>query len=103
MRMITHLGIPLLLLLAWSSGMHSAWGGIVNDESLATGCAGCHGIHGEGRGALPPISGQPLGVLEKALRDFKSGQRTATVMQRITKGYSDAELGRLARYFADRP
>ena len=102
MKIITRLGMPLLLFLAWSNGINSAWGVIVNDESLATGCAGCHGIRGEGHGALPPISGRPHAALEKALRDFKSDQRTATVMQRIAKGYSDEELARLARYFANR-
>ncbi len=103
MRMSTHPGMPLLLLVAWSSVMNFAWGEVLNDASLATGCAGCHGIHGEGHGALPPIAGQPLAALEKALRDFKSDRRTATVMQRITKGYSDEELTRLARYFSNMP
>ena len=100
--MIRH-AMPLLLLLAGFGGVHSAAQvEVMNDESLATGCAGCHGLHGEGHGALPPISGQPLPVLEKALRDFKSGQRSATVMRRIANGYSDEELRRLARYFAEK-
>ena len=34
------------------------------------------------------------------LKAFKAGQRPATVMHQIAKGYSDEQLEALAQYFA---
>jgi sulfide dehydrogenase cytochrome subunit len=38
-----------------------------------------------------------------AMRAYKSGDRAATIMNRIAKGFSDAEIDALARYFAKSP
>ncbi|HHJ21093.1 MAG TPA: sulfide dehydrogenase, partial [Gammaproteobacteria bacterium] len=45
--------------------------------------------------------GLPAAHLEKSMLDFKSGKRTATIMGRIAKGYSDEEIKAVAKYFAD--
>ncbi len=68
---------------------------------LAGGCANCHGTNGKTLGdALPPLAGQDKAVLLVSLTQFKSGQRSATVMQQIAKAYSDEQLALLADYFA---
>ena len=36
----------------------------------------------------------------KALQEFRSGQRAATVMDRIAKGFTDDEIQALAAWFA---
>ena len=60
--------------------------------ALAAACTGCHG----GGGVLPPLSGLPPDELREMLIAYRSGARTGTVMNRIAKGYSRAELAALA-------
>jgi sulfide dehydrogenase cytochrome subunit len=70
--------------------------------SLAASCTGCHGTQGRAvaGSAVPGLAGQPASVIAEQLKAFKSGARTGTVMPQIAKGYSDAQIDRLAAYFA---
>ncbi|WP_173978034.1 c-type cytochrome [Magnetospirillum sp. UT-4] len=69
---------------------------------MADACAGCHGTDGHSVGAMPAFSTKSLDELKKFLREYKSGAREATVMDRIAKGYSDADLDAIAVYYASR-
>lgn len=69
--------------------------------SLVHNCASCHGTEGSSRGpATPTISGFGQQYLYKTMIDYKEGRRASTVMQRIAKGYTDAQLQEVAAYFA---
>ncbi len=71
---------------------------------LAATCAACHGNAGDTRGAtLPRLAGQPQQTLLATLKAFKTGQRPATIMTQIAKGYADEQLDLLAAYFAAQP
>ena len=63
---------------------------------LANPCAGCHGTDGKSKGAMPTINGKSKSFIAKALRDFRDGKKPSTLMQRIAKGYSDAQIDALA-------
>jgi len=39
----------------------------------------------------------------EAMRGFKQGDRPATVMNRIAKGFSDTDLVKLANHFSKKP
>jgi cytochrome c553 len=71
-----------------------------NNRTLAASCSGCHGPQGQGAQAMPAIAGLPREHLAAALRAFRAGQRPATVMHQLAKGYSDDEIARLAEHFA---
>ena len=76
------------------------------DVTLFAGtCANCHGTDGRARGAIPSIAGRPASTLEALLLAYKSDTPPpgTTVMNRLAKGYSDAELAALARHFANIP
>jgi cytochrome c553 len=62
----------------------------------AAACSGCHGR----AGAVPPINGRDANEIAAAMRDFRSGQRAATVMDRIAKGFSDDETRAIASWLA---
>jgi sulfide dehydrogenase cytochrome subunit len=62
----------------------------------AAACSGCHGR----AGGVPPINGRDANELAAAMRDFRSGQRAATVMDRIAKGFSDDETRAIASWLA---
>ncbi|NYE64083.1 cytochrome c553 [Duganella sp. 1224] len=71
---------------------------------LAATCAACHGTAGDTRGStLPRLAGQPRQTLLASLKAFKTGQREATIMTQIAKGYTDEQLDLLAAYFAAQP
>ncbi|NJD08016.1 MAG: c-type cytochrome [Methylococcaceae bacterium] len=68
--------------------------------TLALGCSGCHGTGGKPQGITPVLAGKPEGELLRSLRDFKSGRRKSSIMNRIAAGYQDSDLVELAHHFA---
>jgi cytochrome c553 len=72
-------------------------------RTLAAGCAACHGTNGrpvDAAGPVPGLAGMPAATLVEQMKAFKSGARQATVMPQLAKGFSDAQIERLAAYFA---
>lgn len=71
-------------------------------QSLAASCAACHGTAGRAvsNAAVPGLAGMPAGYMVEQLRGFRSGERPATVMHQLSKGYSDAQIQQLAAFFA---
>ena len=70
-------------------------------RQLASACGICHGTDGGSDGkALPPLAGMPRDHIASQMRAFRDGQRPATVMHQIAKGYTDEQIEALATYFA---
>lgn len=70
-------------------------------ETLGLPCNGCHGTDGASQGdSIPSIAGMNAEYMAKVMVQFKEGRRSATIMNRIAKGYRDYELRKIARYFA---
>jgi sulfide dehydrogenase cytochrome subunit len=71
-------------------------------RSLAAQCAQCHGTDGRpAPGAeVPALAGLPAAALVEQMKAFRAGTRPSTVMQQLAKGFSDAQIEQLARYFA---
>lgn len=69
---------------------------------LSYSCAGCHGTDGHSPGAIPSIAGKSKQFLEEAMKDFRSGKRSSTVMGRHAKGYSDEEIKMIADFFSSK-
>jgi cytochrome c553 len=70
---------------------------------LAMSCLNCHGPGGKSPGEIPSIAGKTEDFLTNAMADFRDGKRSgasATVMGRLAKGYSDAEIAAVAKYIA---
>ncbi|MGQ0662859.1 MAG: c-type cytochrome [Pseudomonadota bacterium] len=69
-------------------------------QLLTISCAGCHGPGGKSPGPMPALNGRSAQSLAELMRAFRADQRPATVMNRIAKGYSDAEIDAVAREIA---
>jgi len=71
-------------------------------RSLAATCANCHGTDGRAvqGSAVVSIAGMDKSYLVTQMKAFKSGERPATVMHQLSKGYSDAQIDVLAGYFS---
>lgn len=72
----------------------------IHTKSIAATCMTCHGPGGRSLGAIPSIAGLDKAYFVKAMKDFKSGARPATIMKRHASGYTEAEYEALAAYFA---
>lgn len=65
-------------------------------RTIGVTCMGCHA----GETAIPAIKGRDASALETALLGYKNGERQGTIMPRIAKGYSEADIKAIAAYFA---
>jgi len=69
-------------------------------KSWAAACANCHGTNGKAQGAAASLAGQSKNDLISKMQAFKSGQRPATLMHQIAKGYTDEQIEQIAAYLA---
>lgn len=74
---------------------------VPSPQMLGQTCAACHGPNGSSVGITPSIAGMPAEYFVETMQAFRSGERKATVMDRIAKGYTDAELEAMGSYFAE--
>ena len=99
---------PLLLaaaLLAAGPPARAQDAAALDLRSLAASCAQCHGTDGRTPpgSAMRALAGMRAPYLAEQLLAFRSGERPGTVMPQIAKGYSDAQIARLAGYFSGVP
>ena len=88
------LGLAFVLLFAANPGYAQDNTGSV----LAASCFTCHGSGGESPGEIPSISELDGSAILDMLTGFRDGTIEATIMTRIAKGYSDAEIAALAAF-----
>ncbi len=64
-------------------------------------CIACHGNNGSSVGsATPNIANMREALFVKAMQDMQSGERPSTIMGVIAKGYTDAEIRIMAKFFS---
>jgi cytochrome c553 len=87
------------LLIACASSVAAA------DDGARALAAGCRSCHQPGESVIAALDGQTRETLTAKLRAFRDGALSGTVMPQLAKGYTDAQLEAIARYFAesDRP
>ena len=64
----------------------------------AAACSGCHPRAGAGAPAVQPLAGRAPEEIVAAMQAFRTGERSATVMDRIAKGFSDEETRAIAAW-----
>jgi hypothetical protein len=79
-------------ILAAAIGLASIAAAAVASAEPPAGAAACTGCH--------PTSPRVISRIIRALEDFRSGNRPATVMDRISKGFTDAEIQAIAAWYA---
>lgn len=90
----------LLCVLALSHSAQAA-NRIATGKMLGDTCASCHGTHGKSIDEyMPSLAGIDRKQLIQAMHDYRGDRRASVVMNRIAKGYSDAEIEAIADYFS---
>lgn len=69
-------------------------------QMLSLSCASCHGTDGKSETITPFIAGMGKGTMYQTLLDYKYGKKSATMMQKHVKGFTDAELEQVSYYFS---
>ena len=69
----------------------------------AAACSGCHPTSARVTSPVPRLAGLDRAAIVRAMRDFRSGTRAATVMDRIAKGFTDEEIQAIAAWYATPP
>ena len=90
-----------LLFMAFALAAIPAAAQDVQGRNLAAGCAICHGT--EGRPVtkdIMPLAGLSSEHVVTQMQAFRDGKRPATVMHQIAKGYTDAQIGAIAAWYA---
>jgi cytochrome c553 len=68
--------------------------------SGAASCSGCHPTSPKVQTPVPRLAGRKPEDIVAAMQAFRSGQKSATVMDRIAKGFSDAETRAIADWLS---
>jgi cytochrome subunit of sulfide dehydrogenase len=64
--------------------------------SGAASCSGCHPTAAKVQTPVPRLIGRKADDIVAAMLAFRSGQKPTTVMDRIAKGFSEAEIRSIA-------
>lgn len=91
---------PGLAALAALSLMMAPGGARAQAPLAAEGCYGCHGPGGTGAGGIPALAGRDAAELRALMAAFRANERPATIMGRVARGYTEAEVAAMAEHFA---
>jgi sulfide dehydrogenase cytochrome subunit len=83
----------------------ASFGGVVSATAAdappgASSCSGCHAASAAVQTPVPRLVGRPAVEIVTAMQAFRVGQRPATVMNRIAKGFSEPEIAAIAAWYA---
>ena len=67
---------------------------------VAQTCSGCHGGDLNGSGGMPSLRARRAGELQEMMTEFRSNQRYSTVMGRLARGLTEAEIAAVSTYLA---
>ena len=95
--LLTSVGI--LMLLGAFSVVYAA-GDAAAGKAKTAGCAGCHGVNGEGVGSNPPLAGWSEEQIVQALQELKSGKLVDPVMNPMATMLSDQDMADIGAYYA---
>ena len=109
-QVTVHVRVRLSTLLLPSAGL-TASGTAFGDpaqqlytRALAATCANCHGSEGRASEGEPMmrLAGLEQKYISDQMRAFRDGQRQATVMHQLAKGFSNEQIDAIAAYFSTR-
>jgi cytochrome c553 len=85
-------------------GTASAKGDIGAGKTKAAPCEACHGADGQGIAPnYPALAGQYQDYLERALHEYKDGERTNAIMNGMAAPLSDTDIQDITAYFSSLP
>ena len=99
LRRLSGLTLPVLFCTSFAAQAEDA---TVN-RLLASQCAQCHGTNGYALGGFDDLAGEEAKDLFEDLTDMKEEDRPENIMDHQALGYSDAQIRRIASFYATLP
>jgi cytochrome subunit of sulfide dehydrogenase len=93
------LGVAASCLFTLAAGSAAASADSVPPPGAAS-CTGCHSSNAKVETNVPRIAGRGAAEIVAAMEAFRSGQKPATVMDRIAKGFTEAEIRAIAEWLS---
>src|SRR5580704_9405379 len=87
--------IGLIVLLGLPIGVAAA----ADAPPGASSCSGCHPVSRSVDTPVKRLIGQNPAEIVSTVQAFRSGQRPATIMDRIAKGFTDDEIKAIADWY----
>ena len=98
------LGFLKFSVLAYTLVPSVAFSQSLSGAMLGNTCAGCHGTLGAAQNVkIPPLAGLDEAQFVATMRAYRDGSQSGTIMNRVARAYSDAEIDAMAAYFATLP
>ncbi|MBB1596327.1 cytochrome C [Achromobacter sp. UMC46] len=72
-------------------------------QAWAASCLSCHAPAARSASAVPALEGRPADWIATRMRTLAGSASEAGVMGQIARGYTDAEIVRIADWFAGQP
>ena len=66
----------------------------------ASSCSGCHPASERAGTPVPRLAGRNPTEIVQAMRAFRLGQTSTTIMDRVAKGFSEEEIAAIAAWYA---
>jgi cytochrome c553 len=88
-----------LAVLLFAAAMPSAEAASPIPPPGASSCSGCHAPSKSVDTPVPRLVGRSPAQIEAAMLAFRTGQKPASVMDRIAKGFSDDEIKAIAAWY----
>ena len=89
-----------LAALLFAAAMPGAQAASPTPPPGASSCSGCHATSKSVETLVPRLVGRSPAEIEAAMQEFRTGQKPASVMDRIAKGFSADELAAIAAWYA---
>ena len=70
-------------------------------RNLAATCATCHGTNGVSQGGTESLAGMTKDSIVRKMQEFKTGSKPASIMNQLSKGYTDEQITLIAGWFAE--
>ena len=91
--------------VGWRRGVGGVrWRRLAASPEPPPGASSCSGCHARRRARVdtpvPPLVGRSAADIVAQMQAFKTGQKPSTVMDRIAKGFTDAEIQAIADWYA---
>lgn len=92
----------VLIISLLTTGLSFAGGNpVAGKKKVEQVCQSCHGMDGLGiNDTYPKLAGQFADYLEKALTDYKSGERKNPIMSGFAASLSEQDIENVAAYYS---
>ena len=87
-------------LVAFGATSPYASAGSSEPPTGAVQCSGCHAASPKVDTTIPRLIGHSAADIVSQMQAFKTGQKQSTIMDRLAKGFSDAEIRAIAEWYA---